>query len=437
MFKIGKGHFMPNLPLSVTRLALVLGITILFCVGPTSALRAQTPHASPSAVASRFTIDVVNVSGLIVLRSILLGAGQPWTMEKHVVSGLVTLHLHRAPYDVALNALLAVMRPQLVLRQDSSSGRAYTMVSLLHPPKPAPEPGPMDPTNSVGSDMPSTAKGVVIHPVTTPTQAIAAARAFLAKIHQPITVPGVAVFPAPVNSGNPNVPSPPSFYWHPRWLVTFPGQVTLEIARATGVIVYYSDYTLCRFSGERMLPDGEVVLNMTMRAAEAMRLARAVFRATGQQERGENGGGAGDLNVFGCGWQRTYHGIPYENPDEAVREVVNVDIDAHTRRILGVSFDYPSPPMTGPIGHVTQAQALQAAIRGAASVPAIAPGTVPTKAILRIVSLPVGGSLRTYAAWIVTFPDGPAHPRFFDDIWIDNVTGQVIADRHLGGWGAF
>ena len=63
--------------------------------------------------------------------------------------------------------------------------------------------------------------------------------------------------------------------------------------------------------------------------------------------------------------------------------------------------------MTGPTGRVTQAQALQAAIRDAASVPAIAPGTVPTKAILRIVSLPVGGSLRTYAAWIVTFPDAP------------------------------
>ena len=254
------------------------------------------------------------------------GEGQPWAIEPHVVSGRITLHLHRVTYDAAMKAVLAAARPQLVVRQDSSGFRAMTVVSLLHPLGPSRGPGPMDPTHSVGSDTPSTAKDGGVHPVTTPTQAIAAAKAFLSKIKQPVNVPGVAVFPAP---DKPGVPSP-SFYWQPCWLVTFPGQATLEIARATSVIVYYSDDTNYRFNGERTLPDGEVILNMTMTAGEAMPLARAVFSATGQQEQAENGGGSADLNLFSCGWQRTYHGIPYENPDEAVREVVNVDIDAHT-----------------------------------------------------------------------------------------------------------
>ena len=141
IFQIRIGHRMPTLLLSVTRLACVVGIAAALCVGLTPALWAQRPNSTPRAGAPRFTIDVIQVSALIVLRSILKAGEPSWGIEPHVVSGLITLHLHRAPYDAALKALLAAARPQLVVRQDSSSGRPTTVVSLLHPQPPARDPG--------------------------------------------------------------------------------------------------------------------------------------------------------------------------------------------------------------------------------------------------------------------------------------------------------
>ncbi len=185
----------------------------------------------------------------------------------------------------------------------------------------------------------------------TEAQAIQRASLFCRRIGAPVTVAGTAQYPTP-----PDPLEEP--HWQKRWRVSFPGQATVEVVDATGII---SDYDNDAYSARpNNLPAGEAISEQ-----EAMQRATDVLRATGQvgetifwnaQQLQFTEPPLAKDNVWAVSWHRALGAIPYDG------DHVTVDLDAQTGEVTGMVLMFPATPPASPVMAVSREQATQIAL---------------------------------------------------------------------------
>lgn len=173
----------------------------------------------------------------------------------------------------------------------------------------------------------------------TDSEAVAAASAFCSRIGDPVTAPGSAHFPAV------DPPKTLPRYWQERWLVTFPGQATVEVADATGVVTHFADFRLVNSSGNWRLKDKHISRDSAVtRAARALRdtgqsadyTPAASYLLPGRDYIGSK------RAIWLIVWDRRYRGnITYEN------HRASVELAADSGQVAVVDVNFPTPPPAG------------------------------------------------------------------------------------------
>ena len=258
-------------------------------------------------------------------------------------------------------------------------------------------------------------------------QAVQIARAFCAKIGEPVSVPATVISPEKNEDAAHSS-------WLPCWHVAFSGQAKLDVVDVNGAIADYDNEGYFRQHDNP--PLGEAISQQ-----EAIQRGKDALRATGQVEPTEFGYAqlmqtrvqpiARRDRFWRLYWSRTSRGIPYRD------QHFIMDLDAETGEVIGMSQMYPTAPLASAVKAVGQEDAISAAASQVIN-EGIEETATHSGTKLEIIS-PVfdwnnlhgrsGPSDSVRLAWVSTFVvDG--HWR---QVEIDTETGEILGEGRDNG----
>jgi stage V sporulation protein SpoVS len=211
--------------------------------------------------------------------------------------------------------------------------------------------------------------------------------------------------------------------------------VDIDVDDKTAVVMYYFQPSNLSHTPKSLLAGApaadattkeQVITTATsaLQASGVLKFGDLVFSEATRHQSGA------DYAFWNVSWKRMSGEIPYR------QQGANVEIDAQTGSLIGISVNYKTAAATGVVQRVTPEQAITVARQKlqASGIDLIAPPTVTEQLVQpNAYWLEPGGeqvmSPEVRAAWVCLFPQA----RGDIEIWIDTETGQVIGGSLNGG----